>query len=132
MKIKRRFKITPEIDMTPFTVFLMNLFFLFFSSYFLFQPGIKVSQPRGTSGGHPRQTSVEITITHDDMLFYNSDRISLEELKLKFKSLSRNAPSTIIIIRADDEVRHSRVLEIMNAAKENFLSKIAIASWLKE
>lgn len=133
MKRKRRLKITTRLDMTPLidVVFLLIIFFML-SSSFILQPGIKVQLPESSIYEPQTKKSIEITITQENLLFYNAERISLDELKLKFKSLGKTAPDSVIVIKADGNVKHSKVVEIMATAKENNLSKLAIATRAKE
>ncbi|EKD28219.1 MAG: biopolymer transport protein [uncultured bacterium] len=132
-KRKKRLKFFTHLDMTPLIdcVFLLNIFFLL-SSSFILQPGIKVNLPQSNINEPQTDKSVEITITQENLLFYNADRISFDELKLKFKSLAKTSPDIIIVLKADGNVKHSKVVEIMASAKENNLSNLAIATRPKE
>lgn len=129
LRKKRRLKIHTHLDMTPLidVVFLLIIFFML-SSSFILQPGIKVNLPQSKSSDSQKEKSVEITITKENLIYYNAERISIGELSLKFKSLSKTNPDTNIIIKADGNVKHSFIVEIMSEAKENRLSKLAIAT----
>ena len=129
MKKRRRLSISPHLDMTPLidVVFLLIIFFML-SSSFILQPGIKVTLPESNVSEPQLEKSIEITITQENLLFFNAERISLDELKLKFKSLAKTAPESILVIKADGNVKHSKVVEIMAAAKENNLSRLAVAT----
>ena len=134
-KIKRRsrLRIDTRLDMTPLidVVFLLIIFFML-SSSFILQPGIKISLPESNVSEPQIDKSIEITITQENFLFYNADRISFDELKLKLKSLAKTAPESTIVIKADGNVKHSKVVEIMAEAKENGLTRLAIATRPKE
>ncbi|MBN2145166.1 MAG: biopolymer transporter ExbD [Candidatus Aureabacteria bacterium] len=132
-RIKRKFHIQAGLDLTPMIdmVFLLNIFFLL-SSSFMIQPGIKVNLPQASVIENQKEKSVEISLTQEGLLFYDTNRITLDELKLKFRSLSKVDPQTMIVIKADGNIRHSKVVEIMSIAKNNNLSRFAIATRFKE
>jgi biopolymer transport protein ExbD len=132
-RIKRKFSLQAHLDMTPMIdmVFLLNIFFLL-SSSFVIQPGIKVNLPQASIVETQKEKSVEITLTQEGLLFYNTNRITLDELKLKFRSLFQLDPQTVIVVKADGNVRHRKVVEIMAMAKENNLNRLAIATRFKE
>ncbi len=122
-------RVNTKLDMTPLidVVFLLIIFFML-SSSFILQPGIKVSLPESNVSEPQVEKTVEITITQENFIFYNADRISFDELKLKFLSLTKTAPNSTIVIKADGNVKHFKVVEIMALAKENGLKKLAIAT----
>ena len=132
-RVQRRLKVSPKLDMTPLidVVFLLIIFFML-SSSFILQPGIKVNLPESSAKEAVSEKSVEVTVTQEGLLFYNTERIALDGLKLKFKSLGKTKPDTVIVIKADGNVRHSTVVEIMAMAKENQLNRLAIATRAKE
>ena len=132
MKKLTTLKVTTRLDMTPLidVVFLLIIFFML-SSSFILQPGIKVSLPESSVSEPQVKKTIEITITQENFLFYNAERISFDELKLKFMSLTKTAPDSTIVIKADGNVKHSKVVEIMALAKEQGLKKLAIATRAK-
>jgi biopolymer transport protein ExbD/biopolymer transport protein TolR len=129
MNKKHRLKVSPHLDMTPLidVVFLLIIFFML-SSSFILQPGIKVTLPESSVVEPQTDKSVEITLTRDDLLFFNAEKISLEALQGRFRSLAESAPESVLVIKADGDVRHARVVEVMSAAKESGLSRLAVAT----
>ncbi|MBN1521632.1 MAG: biopolymer transporter ExbD [Candidatus Aureabacteria bacterium] len=130
MRFKTKLKIEAgRLDLTPLidVVFLLLIFFML-SSSFIFQPGIKVKLPESDVSETKKEKSFEIILTQENLIFFNSERISIEGLKRKMKIIGRNFPEAVVIIKADENTRHKNVVRIMSIAKMNGIKKLGIAT----
>lgn len=109
---------TPLIDV----VFLLIIFFML-SSSFISNPSIKIDLPKSqASEKTPNQERIEITITKNNDVYIDSLKTSLSLLK---DQLKKRDPATPILIRADENVIHKHVIDVMSAAKELKFNKLA-------
>ena len=130
MRFKRNLKIeTGKLDLTPLidVVFLLLIFFML-SSSFIFQPGIKVKLPESNVSETKKEKSYEVILTQENLIFFSGERITLEGLERKMKIISKNSPEAVLIIKADENVRHKNVVRIMSIAKMNGIKKLGIAT----
>jgi biopolymer transport protein ExbD len=109
------------LDMTALIdVVLLLLIFFILSSSFVLQPGIKVNPPRGISqsGISSTRSILSITAQNPPMLFLNDQVIALDRLEGEFRRMARANSNASIVVRADAEVPHGLVTEVMGRALE--------------
>ncbi|MEW5766739.1 MAG: biopolymer transporter ExbD [bacterium] len=129
MKFKRVKIKEAGLDITPLidVVFLLLIFFLL-SSSFIMQPGIKVKLPEATTDDIKTKKDIFVTIARDDTYFLNEESISLAALPDKLRVLAAKEADQLLIIKADREVKHGRVVEVMDIAKKAGIDRLAIAT----
>lgn len=128
-----RFRVQVEpargrIDPAPMVdvVFLLLIFFVL-SSSFVLQPAIKVNLPAspvktpGTFRGHV------VTVTRENLLFFNDQRITMEGLQKALRAAGGPRISELII-KADKQVPHGTVVQIMSLAVEAGIPVVNIAT----
>jgi len=108
-------------------VFLLLLFFLLSSTY-VQQSGIGINLP-----GFERPTarnfqSLVVTVTSKNMLFFNNQPTTLVDLQKALREEARRTTNQELIIKADKQVPHGVVVEIMNIAFKAGLRGINIAT----
>lgn len=136
MKFKRRLRIERgNLDITPLVdvIFLLLIFFML-SSSFVFNPGIKVDLPETTSSENIQASDLVVTITGQNMIFFRDQNVPLtmEGLKERLKIAAGKNKSARMILKADANVPHGRVVKVMSLAWESGVRKMAIATRPKE
>ncbi|MFH1067700.1 MAG: biopolymer transporter ExbD [bacterium] len=130
MKLRRTVDVVkgpPDLAPLVGVVLLLFLFFLLTSS-FVFQPGIKVELPHGVgAGGVSARYIVSISSQDPPLIFFNDQRVSMEDLGEKLKQISSKEADASLILKADHRVPHGVVVQAMNQALEAGLS-IVIAT----
>ncbi|MEM6822756.1 MAG: biopolymer transporter ExbD [Verrucomicrobiota bacterium] len=127
MKIRRSTKpLTGPLDVTAMIdVVLLLLVFFMLNSSFVLQPGIQVNPPRGFDAGvRDSRYVINITAQQPPKIFFNDQLVSMDKLSKQLGRLGRRTDDTQIIIRADQEVSHGTVIEILNLAIRSGLSVI--------
>ncbi len=130
MKIKRKFlKKSILVDTTPMTdiVFLLLIFFML-SSSFLIEPGIKLKLPKTQTAEIQAEKKLTVSINRNSKIFLNDREIKLEELEDELRVQLALEKERLLIIRADKEVSHGLVVDIMDIAKLAGADKLAIAT----
>ncbi|MBB5022788.1 ExbD/TolR family protein [Desulfurispira natronophila] len=114
--------LTPMIDV----VFLLLIFFMVTTT---FDPsgGVDVNLPKGETTTE-RTSPLEVVITQDGEYFYQGDSVDMSAIVEVIRSGSY--PS--IVIMADEEARHGKVVAIMDAAKAHGIEQISIATVVEE
>jgi biopolymer transport protein ExbD len=120
---KGRIDPAPMVDV----VFLLLIFFIL-SSSFVLQPGIKVDlQPSGARALSPFQGLV-VTITRENLLFFNEQRTTLEGLQKSLQAAAQRGRNQELVVKADREVPHGTVVQVMSMAIEAGIAAINIAT----
>jgi biopolymer transport protein ExbD len=115
--------ITPLVD-----TMLTLLIFVLLLGAFAIQPGIRVRLPEaGSKEEEPKQDLVLI-LTRDNRLYLNDDSLQLAELGTRLQERLRNRTDGVVVIKADKEVLHGRVVEVMDIAKSAGAMRLAIAT----
>lgn len=128
MKFKHRIQLEKaQVEIAPLIdcVFLLLIFFLL-TSNFIFQPGIKINLPKAVTSEVIQERSIIITITKENLIYFNERVVSTAELKENLRSASKqNKP---ILIKADRTVSLGQVINIWDLCRDAGVSQINIAT----
>jgi biopolymer transport protein ExbD len=115
--------ITPLVD-----TMLTLLIFVLLLGAFAIQPGIRVRLPEAASKEEEPKPDLVLILTRDDRLYLNDDPLQLNELGVRLQERLRDRHDGVVIIKADKEVLHGRVVEVMDIAKGAGAGRLAIAT----
>jgi biopolymer transport protein ExbD len=115
--------ITPLVD-----TMLVLLIFVLLLGTFAIQPGIRVRLPEAASKGEEPRQDLVLILTRDNRLYLNDDPLQLADLGARLQERLRDRSDGVVIIKADKEVLHGRVVEVMDIAKGAGAVRLAIAT----
>lgn len=116
--------ITPVVD----TVFILLIFFVL-SLNFISTPGIRVDLPKATAKEiTPEKKDLRVVITSKNQLYLNEKPVDLKDLRDQFNKAARANRQTQILIQADQQVTHGKVVEVMDLARGAGLHRLAIVT----
>ncbi len=121
------------IDITPLvdTVFNLMIFFAL-SLNFLALSGLKITLPKGATReilSSPK--AVDISITREGVIYIQKEEVSWDKVEEVLFSM-RNEGYEKVIIKADKDIKHGIVVEILDSAKRSGFTQLAIATTPKE
>ncbi len=122
-----------QIDITPIvdTVFNLMIFFAL-SMNFMLNPGIKVELPESSLEEIvQKEREVTVSITREGNLMVDSVPVDVEQLLGELKKVADKNPQAVVVIQADRNVTHGRVVQIMDIARNSGMKKIAISTQFK-
>ena len=144
MKFATGRRADPFIDVTPMidVVFQLVLFFMV-STTFINAPGIQVDLPRSSAQTIIAEKNdinvwmqcgkqLEGGSCTDGPVFVGNTPVTLDRLRTIFRNAAESDPDTLVVIKADQGVAHGRVVTTMDIAREEGLSRLAIATELPE
>ncbi len=123
-----------DINITPLTdIFLVLLIIFMVSSSVAVETAarasVKVNLPKGaTKEIDPGSKSLVVTVLKSGEILVQGQPVAAADLQGLFKSTFAKDPQTQVIIEADSDVAHKRVVGVMSLAKESGLSRLAIAT----
>ena len=121
------------LDMTPLIdVVLMLVIFFMLTTTFVLAPGIKVDLPRGSSVQRAGETDRVVVVTKEGHIFYHDERVDLARLQAALQQAQKAQPDLRVVIKADKNALHGRVVEIMDMAKTIGIERLAIATAPKQ
>jgi biopolymer transport protein ExbD len=114
---------TPLID-----VVLLLLIFFMLTTSFVEQPGMKLDLPETQSSTGEKPEGLEIAVLADGTINLNGVAVLLDELPAKLEEKLGQSPDKSLLLRADKEVPHGTVVQIMDIAKLKGLEKLIIGT----
>jgi biopolymer transport protein ExbD len=98
------------------------------STSFVVQPGIQVKLPKAVTSEIQLKKDLILTITAENILFLNEEPVTLDKLGEALEAAFAQRKDRILIIKADQEVRHGMVVQAMDIAKLSGADRLAIAT----
>ncbi len=123
-KKKPRIEIIPMID----TMFFLLVFFMIATLSMTIQQGMPVSLPTAESSTDTKTENVSLTLTQDGGLYYNKEIITLQELEQRLVNLQQTSTDPSLLINADKQVPHGRVIKVMDLIRLSGITSMGIAT----
>ncbi len=120
--------LTPLID----TVFLLLIFFMVSTSFAAIRYGIKVNLPTATTAREKVEENIIISITRDNNIYFGKKWVKEENLVNLLRKRLTTYKKDIVIINADEETRHGRVVEVMDLVRQAGITKLGILTTQEE
>lgn len=118
-----RLMIIPMIDI----IFFLMVFFLFSTLQMVYQKSMPVNLPVASSSHQEAPKPVDITLMKDGTISIGDTVVSIEEIKPRVEQLADKA-DTPVILRADENVEHGKVIKVMDEIKSAGVTKLSIAT----
>lgn len=115
--------IIPMIDI----IFFLMVFFLFSTLQMVYQKSMPVNLPVASSSHQEAPKPVAITLMKDGTISIGDTMVSIEEIKPRVEQLADKA-DTPVILRADENVEHGKVIKVMDEIKSAGVTKLSIAT----
>ena len=130
MRFRKSKEEEPQLGITPLIdiVFLLLIFFML-TSHFHVASGVPIRLPEVTQKSHDEEApKVIIVIDREGQIYLKGQKTSLKELDRKIRKLVKKDGVVYLLLQADEEVRHGKVVQVMDLAKGAGVSSILIAA----
>lgn len=125
----------PEINLTPLidVVFLMLIFFMV-STTFLKEADLQIALPEASQQPSQQEGQpIRVTVNEQGNFFVNGKELVNTQIGTLERALEqalgeRAADGTPVVIRADGDTNHERVVTAMDAAQRAGLRRVGIAT----
>jgi len=118
------FNLTPLIDV----VFLLLIFFMLTTTFVNLENRIKVNLPTGDFAAAEPSENIIVTITENNTIYLNGKLIDPLKLTESVAAEIKEEPEKIVILEADKNVLHGKVIRVMDLLKKGGAERIAIAT----
>ena len=116
-----------EINVTPMVdVVLVLLVIMMVSATYIVSQSLKVELPKAANGADSVQSLAAVTISKSGETYYNQKPIAESELASKLHEAHANNPEVNLIVSADKEVPHGKVVHVIDVARGEGIFKFAI------
>jgi biopolymer transport protein ExbD/biopolymer transport protein TolR len=120
----------PRIDLTPMVdvVFLLLIFFMI-STTFVESPGISIKLPESSAETVEREPKeIKVYLSSEGDIYHRDRKISLDDFRALLAEHQSDAKETTVLLLADQESRHGKVVTLMDLARDAGFVKLAIAT----
>ena len=118
------------VDLTPMidVVFLMLIFFMV-STSFTAANSLKLELPQSKAQvANKDEKQVSVSINAEGELFVQEERVKDGDLRRRVLNISKGDPNMRVVLRADAEARHKRVVYVLDTIRELGMGKVGIAT----
>ena len=117
-----------EINITPLTdIFLVLLIIMMVVAPTFQSMDNSISIPELNSGTAIEQGKVTVSVTKDGSVYVDGVKTALEKLSASLESLRGDNDKAEVVVKADEKVKSSIILEIMDAAQDAHYKKLIVA-----
>lgn len=103
-----------EINITPFTdVVLVLLIIFMIATPFLYESGIKVQLPQGSTSEEMSQDII-ITVDAQGNVFLEDAKLDLETLRVRMMAMVRDKADTFVIVNGDRNAKYDSVIQVLD------------------
>jgi biopolymer transport protein ExbD len=128
----RRGMIT-EINVTPMVdVVLVLLVIMMVSATYIVSQSLKIDLPKVASSTDAVASVAAVTLTKDGKLYYNHQPIGEHALIQRLHDVHARNPDVSLIVSADKEVQHGKVVHVIDLARLEGIVKFAINVEIKQ
>src|SRR5665648_971448 len=119
-----RFDLTSLIDV----VLLLLIFFMLTTTFVNLENRVKVNLPSGDFAAAEPSENIIVTITENKTVYFNGKLIDPLKLTESVAEKIKEEPEKIVVLEADANVLHGKVIRIMDLLKKGGAERIAIAT----
>ncbi len=130
MRLRGKRKIDYMVDITPLVdvVFLMLIFFMV-STSFSVATSLKLELPASKSHEQVTETEeVVVSISADGQFYVGEEKVADEDLRKRVLNASKGNPNIRVVLRADGDAAHKRVVFVLDTLRQLGIGKVAIAT----
>jgi len=121
-------KIFNEINITPLTdIFLVLLIIMMVLAPTFSSVDNNIAVPEINSGMNVEHKEVVVSVTKDGMLFVNESQVTGAQLEKELTALLETSPDKSVVVKADEQTKSSKIMEIMKAAQLSGYEKLTVA-----
>ena len=129
MSFERRERhIIREINLVPLIdVLLVVLFFYMIVSPMLSR-GLDVNLPRSEANTIKPEDRIVLTVTRNQELFIEKERVSISRLKSVLDSIRKTKPLVNVYLRADRDAPYGVVMQVMDVVKRAGIDRLGMVT----
>ncbi len=119
-----------KIEITPLigVALILVIVFMATSPLIMVPLNMEIDLPKARTVEAKAESNITITITKDNTLALNESEIQITTLPLALSELIKEHPDRLVVIRADKNVSHQQVLDLLTVSKRAGATRLAVAT----
>lgn len=102
-----------EINVTPLVDVMLVLLIIFMVTAPMMQSGININLPKVETKTNPSSGGLVVSVTRDHYVYMDDQIINLYLLESKLKDYFYNKQKKVVFLKADKDLSHGYVTEVM-------------------
>ncbi|RLB43974.1 MAG: hypothetical protein DRH12_01285 [Deltaproteobacteria bacterium] len=130
MKFSKAREEEPRLGIAPLVdiVFLLLIFFML-TSHFEIASGVRIKLPKVSQKVfNTQEMRVTVLLDRTGKIYFSGKKLTIKQLKAKMAKLVEENGIVHMVLQADQDTRHGRVVDVMDAAKSAGVRSIIIAA----
>ena len=121
-------KLFTEINITPLTdIFLVLLIIMMVVAPTFQSMDNAITIPEINSGSAIEEKNATVSITKEGLMYINGKEIQPETLTDELAAIKPNLEKPEVVVKADEKVKSSEIMKVMNAAQDAEYKKLIVA-----
>lgn len=119
-----------KIEITPLVgvALILVIIFMVTSPLMMTPADLDINLPKAKTIEAKSEKNITISISQDNILALNEEKVPLKSLENELAKLLKEYPDRLVVIRADKNLHHRNVLDILSIAKHAGAKRLAIAT----
>ena len=128
MSTNKKGKLFTEINITQVTdIFLVLLIIMMVVAPTFQSMDNAITVPEINSGVAIEQKNATVSITREGLMFVNGKQITENQLLDELTAIKGTVEKPEVVVKADEKVKSSEIMKVMNAAQEAEYKKLIVA-----
>lgn len=130
MRLRERKRMEHMVDITPLVdvVFLMLIFFMV-STSFKVASSLKLELPPSkTQEAAQEVKELVVSVDKNGRLYVQNEAVEDADLRRRILGVTKGDPNMHVVLRADANARHKRVVYVLDTLRQLGMGKVAIAT----
>jgi len=117
-----------DINVTSLVDVMMTLLIIFIIVAPMIEQGIDVSLPTAEPKRIDVADVLTISVTDNERVYLEGQRVTMEELAERLSNIHSARDDVAVMIKADEDLRYGRVIEVMDAVRAVGIVRLAMAT----
>lgn len=118
-----------EINVTPLVDVMLVLLIIFILTMPLLKHAINIDLPKTqVNASTPAKPAIQISVAKDASIYWNDEKISLQQLQQRFGNMTASAQQREIQLRGDQRADYGHIMAVMAAAEKAGIRRLGFVT----
>jgi biopolymer transport protein ExbD len=119
-----------KIDVTPLVgvALILVIVFMVTSPLMMVPTNLEIDLPKARTVESKSQSNITISCSRDNIVALNEKEVMPQELQQELTAMLKEYPDRLVVIRADKNLTHQEVLNLLTIAKHAGATRMAVAT----
>ncbi len=125
---RRERNIIRELNLVPLIDVLLTVLFFYMIVSPMMSRGLDVNLPKSASNTVKPEDRIVLTVTRNQELFVEKERVSVTRLKDVLNSIRKSKPLINVYLRADRDAPYGAVVQVMDVVKQAGIDRLGMVT----